>query len=150
MAADNNNSARRIQAILDALGESLLDASDEEIADDLKSIGVDPLKVDEQMKFSIDNAVDSFYQTKWQALREQHQQHVNGYEKNVAGIPASPDQCRMLLEQVLAKDSALRSSLTAQFRELEDIGKLSDADVIGIVRNLAALGLVESNSTNNE
>ncbi len=150
MAANNSDSARRVRAILDELGRSLLEATDEEINGDLKAIGVDPLKVDEQMKFLIDNAVDSYYQTKWQALREQHRQHVNGYEKNVAGIPASSDQCRTLLEQFLAKDSEQGSSLTAQFRELEDIDKLSDADVRGIVHNLAALGLIKPNSASDE
>ena len=60
MAEQNSHSARRVRAILDELGRSLLDATDEEISGDLNVIGADPLKVDEQMKFSIDSAVDSF------------------------------------------------------------------------------------------
>jgi len=136
--ADSNDPARRVQAILDALARSLLEATDEEIAGDLKAIEAEPVKVDEQMKFSIDGAIDSFYRAKWEALRQERQHRINGYAKCVEAVPTSPEQCRALLTEVLASNAALKSSITAQFRELEDLGRLSDADVTGVVRNLVA------------
>jgi len=150
MTIDNNDSARRVQAILDVLGQSFLEATDEEIDGDLKAIGADPLKVDEQMKFSIEGAIDTFYQRKWEVLRQQRLQRINGYAKCVATVPTSPEQCRLLLIEVLGAGSNLRSLITAQFREVEDVERLSDADVTGIIRDLAALGFIRVNRANSE
>jgi hypothetical protein len=69
---DNNNddTARRLTNVLSYYGQSLLEASDEEILRDLQTGSEDPLKVNEEMRFAIDSAIDRFYATRATVLRE--------------------------------------------------------------------------------
>jgi hypothetical protein len=143
MSNPKNDAAVQLQAVLDALLESIEKASDEEITRVLVDSGIDPLKVDELMKFAKDKAVDSFYAKRRAYLAQQREERLNGMSRISTIIPESREGKLMMLTDLLASNVSLKGRLTTQFRELTNPESMSDEELAGILRHLIALGVTK-------
>jgi hypothetical protein len=70
MSDDNKNATRRVANLLKFYEDTLQDASDKEVEDELRSLGQDLLKVSEEARFAINGAMDRFYAARAKAQRE--------------------------------------------------------------------------------
>lgn len=133
-----------VAAICKALGDTLREASDQEIREDLKALKIDLGKADQQMKFALDGAVDHFYANRWKATRERNGQTAESCAADALETAArSPDQCRQLLAEVLTQSDSARSALAIELGAISDVNELSDAEVMHLFRYLVSLGLLD-------
>jgi endonuclease III len=61
MSNQDNSATKQLEAVLNALQKSLLEASDEDVVKELRMAGVDPLKAKELMNFADERAVDEHF-----------------------------------------------------------------------------------------
>ena len=119
---------RRVKALFRALDRSVREATDREIADELKALKIDQLKAVQQVKFAIDGAVDEFYATRLKCDRERIGQPLSGY--------------RDLLVETLRGNGSAQLALADEFPGRSDIEQLSDAEVSRAIRCLVVLGFI--------
>jgi hypothetical protein len=128
----------------DALGNSILDESDEEILEDLRQAGVDPKAEALRLKTMMLKTVKTFQQRHLRAARA-------GYEKQAAQpgrqnslVPTTAPERRELFSFLLQKPQ-YAALVTAQYRDLE---AFTDNDIESHLEDLADLGVL--NELNSE
>jgi len=139
MAAKDDSASKQLDAILSALQKSLLDASDEEIAKELWTVGVDPLKAMEVMNFADQSAVDEHFRRLREQLAKKRVETLRKIEAARGQIPATRAARLDLLRVIYSKHS---KTLTAQFREVTSLESASDAELTSMLEHLAVLGYV--------
>lgn len=138
------NDAERLQTLLDATAEFLLEASDEEILEDLRAEGANPERVAQEARVVLDNALRTRGRRRLLAAREGLQRDREGVDARSGrrSIPAEPAARRKLLDWLLARND-LPQAMTMAFRE----GKhLPDDEVLSALEDLADLGLLDDNA----
>jgi len=139
---DATEHTKRLQMLLDAATESLLEASDEEILEDIRDTGCDPALIAKEARSAFARALQVRGQRRLQAAREGLQRHrraSTGRERRQP-IPADPAIRRKLLDRILARDD-LPHTMTMAFREG---GKeLPDDEVLSALEDLADLGFLD-------
>lgn len=139
MSDRTHGAAKQLEAVLDALQKSLLDASDEDIVKELQADGVDPLKGTELMTFADERAVDEHFRRVRERLAQQRAEAVRKLEDFRGCLPASRKERLDLLRNLCVTHA---QTLTAQFREMTTLEDLSDAELEGMLQQLTALGYV--------
>jgi hypothetical protein len=134
-----DNAAKQLDALLDALQKSLLDASDEEIVKELQAHGLDPLKAMQLMNFADERAVDEHFRRVREGLAQQRAEEMRKIDAARGRLPASRKERLDLLKRISATHG---QALTAQFREMTNLDNLSDAELEGMLQDFAALGYV--------
>ena len=134
--------AKRLQILLDIATESLLEASDKEILEEIRDAGCDHELLVQEARSAFARALQVHGQRHLQAAREglQHQRRANTGRERRQRIPVDPATRRMLLDQILARDD-LPHAMTMAFREG---GKdLPDDEVLSALEDLADLGFLD-------
>jgi len=140
---DATEHAKRLQMLLDAATESLLEASDEEILEDIRDTGCDPALIAQEARSAFARALQVRGQRRLQAAREglQRNRRASAVRERRQPIPADPAIRRMLLDRILARNE-LPYAMTMAFREG---GKeLPDDEVLSALEDLADLGFLDN------
>lgn len=133
----------QLSAIVNALSHSIRSATDEEVLEDARQMGID-VKSDAERLRQMFSATSKTYQKRnLLKAREDYARESNSVGKTTFLMPSSPAEKRQLLQLLAAQYAqAAGATLTAKFRDLE---ALSDADVASILADCAELGLLPKN-----
>lgn len=141
MSDRRNSAAEQLEAVLNALQKSLIDASDEEVVKELRGAGIDPLKAMEVMNFADERAVDEHFRRVREVIAQQRAETVRRIKACRGRLPASRAERLDMLKTACVEHS---QTLTAQFREITSFDDLGDAELASILQDLAALGYLRS------
>lgn len=131
--------------IMNAMAESTLDISDEEIESEIREEGRDPDAVAERVRDVIRDAVKDCQQQQLLEAQKRYDERVAALSAKRYQIPERIDEQRERIKVLLAANPQLGSGfLTAQFR---DFSELADEDVGSYLRQL--LELMEANNPTN-
>jgi len=130
----------KLDALIDALGDSILEASDEDILDELRMSGVAPEAEAARLKALMLGTVKAFRQRALEAARAAYGRQIEQMDKKPYSIPKTPEQRRKLFS-FIAQQPQFAEFVTAQYRNLED---LTDNDIETYLEDLAELGILEN------
>ena len=134
--------------IVNALAESTLDMTSEEIELEIKEEGLDPKAVAMQVRELLTNAVRSCQQRLLIEAEERYKESISAIKGESYLIPESASAQRDLINSILASNPQLgRGFLTAQSR---DFNSLPDEDVPGFVIQLINLVGVNDGAVEDE
>ncbi len=132
--------------IMNALAESTLEMSDEEIAIEIRDEGRDPQVVAVHVRDILKNTVKSCQQRLLIEAERQYEERISAMNVASYDIPESPGAQRDLITSILASNPQLdRGLLTAQSR---DFNSLPDEDLRAFVIQL--MSLVEARDLSSE
>jgi len=144
--SDAKEDTKRLQALLDIATESLLEASDEKVLDDIRHTDHDPALLEQEARSAFEAALQVRGQRRLQAAREalQHRRRANAGRDRRQLIPYDPAIRRTLLNQILARNDLPRA-MTMAFRE--GGGDLPDDEVLSALEDLSDLGFLDDDIT---
>lgn len=132
------NDADRLRYLVDAIEESFLSASDDEIVDDIRLQGRDPEAAADAVRQLIQAQIKAERQKALHAAKQGLRIASLSRPRN-SPIPSDAGQRRSLLDRIMSGRAAIPMEMTLAFRE----GKgMSDEDVAGLLEDLAELGLI--------
>ena len=129
----------KLEALIDALGDSVLEASDDEILDELRMSGVDPETEAVRLKTMMLSTVKAFRQRALEASRAAYEHQIKQMDKKEYPIPLTAAECRKMFA-LFVQQPQFTEFVTAQYRDLED---LTDADIKSYLEDLAELGILD-------
>ena len=132
-----------LQAILDALAESVAEESDDQLLVEVKDSGQDPNALLAHVKGVLRQAVKESQQRPLRDARQAYEARRSALQQNSYALPESAADRRMLFMNVVAQNPSVGGMLTAHFREFD---KLEDDDITSCLRQLADLGLLDESS----
>jgi len=130
---------QKLDALIDALGESVLEESDEELFEDLRRKGVDIHTESARIKAMLQSTVKTFQQRALETAREAYKRQIERMETQRYSIPETATERREMFS-FITKQSALADFVTAQYRDLES---LTDNDIETYLEDLAELGILD-------
>jgi len=131
----------KMDALIEALGDSVFEADDAEIIEELRESGVDPDKEAARLRGMMLGTVNAFRQQALKTARAAYDQRVEQMSVKTYSIPATPQERRTLFALV-AQQPQYAQFVTAQYRDLKDLTDddiktcLEDLDELGILRRL--------------
>ena len=141
MATDSERDLR-LRRVIDGVVESILEASEEELDEDLRARGEDPDAVAERMRELAEGAVERHRgKERLRRAREQYEARVAAMAEREYDLPESMWEQRQLLDQVFHARPDVAQMVTLQFRDLRG---LPDEDVTSCLRQLAELGVLDA------
>ena len=139
---------KELRAIMYALAESIAQASDEEILDEVREEGDNPEIAAEHLRSRLRDTAKAYQQQKLRAAEQQYDARIAGMRHKEYALPTTPEARRTLLAVVLAQRPEMRMALvTAQYR---DFTNLTDADVESQLKQLKELGVLDNLPTYGE
>jgi hypothetical protein len=136
MTVMGENERAALRRLADALAEDILKATDEEVLAEVVELYGDPVKVAAETRRALGEAVAASGKEKLRAARAA----VNSLNtRQLKAVRLSPVEARRCLAEVLAGDPDTSRKLTLAARKGPE---LSDEDVIGMVDDLMALGVL--------
>ncbi len=128
--------------IVDGVVESILEASEEELDEDLRARGEDPEEVVRRTTAVAEAAVERHRGKKrLRRARQEYETRVAEIESREYHLPESMAEQRRLLAAVFHARPKVAGMVTLQFRDLRG---LPDADVTSCLRQLAELGVLDA------
>lgn len=138
--ADERNYDEELARIMNGLAESTLEASDDELDEELREEGDAPERVAEEVRGVLRSAVKAHRQRNLLAAQKKYEDRLLHLEKKKYSLPDSIEDQRNLLMGLLASNSNVRSLLTAQNRDFTD---LPDSEVTSYLKQLHELGALD-------
>ena len=133
------NHMEKLRALLDAVEEDILRASDEEIIEDTKTAREDPEASAQHVQSLIQSGIKRQRQKKLRAAREGYNRSAARQQRSTSPLPDDSAERRALLDGILASHGNVPREITMAFRE----GKhMSDDDVASILDDLVELGIL--------
>ncbi len=141
MSSKSGDPVPDLRLILDALADSVAEASDEEILAECQEAGEDLQATSARVRDLLLEAVEIQRRRRLEQARVEYERCVRTGKGGAARVPTSPDERRGLLSRIMERMPELEAGmLTAQHRELKD---LTDADVASYLRDLERLGVLD-------
>lgn len=140
MADKPRNYDEELFRIMNGLAESTLEASDEEVDEELREEGDAPERVADEVRGVIRRAIKGHRQRNLLAAQKKYEERLASIDKKKYSLPDSEEERRSLLIGLLTTNPAARSLLTAQNRNFTD---LPDSEVISYLKQLYELGAIE-------
>ena len=138
---DDKRAEEKARRVLEAIAESVAEAGDEEILEDMRAEGEDPPAIAQEVRSALLRGVTAYKKTRLLAAKKQHDKQVEELRGKAFRLPDTPAAMRALLSRVLTLAPEYKAALlTAQYRDLSD---LSDEDVRQHLIQLAHLGVLE-------
>ena len=131
---------RTLRLLMNEVSESVAEASDEDILEDVVQEGMEPGEIAENLRKRMLETVKAFRQSKLHAARKAYKEEIAALEQSRVQLPSTPAARRSLFHAVIAHDADLRGRLTVQFRDLDE---LSDSDIESCLRQLRHLGVLD-------
>ncbi len=126
--------------IIDRAAESVLDATDEEIREEMRLAGDDPEEAAERLRAKLRDASERGRKHRLGVWQKRWQRSVARIEALDQRLPGTPAERLDLLYTVVEAEPQLRQMITVQHHELKD---LPDEDVSRYLRQLADLGALD-------
>lgn len=133
------NDSERLQAVIDAVEESILNASDEELAEDIRLEGCEPEAAAANVQRLIAGQIKAQRQKKLQAAKAGYAARKQHKKSSRLSRLTNPAERRALLQQVLSRPEAAPYRLTMANRDGREV---TDDDVAGLLEDMEALGLL--------
>ena len=137
--ADKKTESERLEAMFDALAESICNESDDELLEDLRQEGIDPEAEANRLKNMILDTLKAFQQRGLVSAQEGYRRRVEQLEGKKYPIPEGRQERQSLFSLVLQQPQ-YAGLVTAQYRDLKD---LSDEDMETCLEDLAELGILD-------
>jgi hypothetical protein len=128
----------KARALYDALADSVIEASEKEIADESRESGESPEQVAAHMRQLLRRTWTEFRQRPLKEARQTYLRAASLVEKTKPELPSTPEARRQLLVGILAKHRE-SEQLMAQFRDFEE---MTDEDVQSWLEHFGHLGLL--------
>jgi hypothetical protein len=138
--SNKRTEAERLDAISDALGESILAATDQEILEEARLKGRDPNVEAGRLKALMLSAVKAYQQRALREARLGYDAQAHRVASKASAIPCEPAKRRELFSFVLARQPRYSELFTAQHREFTD---LTDTDIESYLEDLDELGVLD-------
>ena len=137
--SENHTPKEQLDAILDALAESLLEASDEQILEEATEAGEDIKRTETRVKDVFRRAAKAFRKKRLHEARAIYEKETRTVRKHHL-IPASFQEKLDLLAHIIEAQPQIKAVLTAQYREFTE---LAEEDVDSYLDELAKLGVLD-------
>jgi hypothetical protein len=137
--SSNDRHDLQLEALLDEIDRSIMEASDAEVLQDARLAGVDPTANAKELKQRFLNAARAFQKRKLTLAKQAYAENVKHLSKRRVRIPASASEQRDLLQLTIAQHAQQGLALTAKYRDFESI---PDSDLPELLQELAALHLL--------
>lgn len=135
---DARNYDDELASIMNALAESAIGMTDEEIFEEVRADGLSPDVEAAAIKQLFKNTAKSFRQRRLLEAQRQYEENVRAEFEQVALFPTTTEERRALLASVFSHRPEIGAALlTAQHRDFKE---LSDEDVESYLRQLHQLG----------
>src|SRR6185369_15794850 len=108
---------KEYQSLMNALAESVLKESPEEVANELRAEGIDPDQYAEKVRQSMLDAVKAHVQQDLHRSRRAYNDSVAAYEQRNLHLPTSRPKRREIFERAIQRDPEFRQQLTVQHRD---------------------------------
>jgi len=128
---------RQLQAITDALSESVAEATDAEILAETREEGQEPESVANRVRNFLLSTSKTFLQREMTESRKQYERDVAALQGRRYTLPATAQERRSLLAWVFQQKPEF---LTAQWRDFEN---LTDEDVESCLKQMQELGILD-------
>jgi hypothetical protein len=137
--SNKRTDTENLHALCDALSDSVVGASDEEVIEECRLVGRDPTDEARRLRALMLASVKTYQQ---RALRDARKAYDAGEQRSFLRslIPDTPTERRALFSFVLATQPQYSELFTAQHRELTD---LTDEDIETYLEDLDELGILE-------
>ena len=139
MVNNDKTDEQRLDALTDALADSILQATDDENFEELRLSGVDPDAEAARLKAIMLATMKAFRQRALETARAGYSSQIEKMERKSYAIPETPAERRDLFA-VIAQRPQYTQFVTAQYRDLD---KLTDNDIETYLEDLAELGILE-------
>lgn len=130
----------QLDALIDALADSVASENDDEILNEAKLSGLDPEREAQRVKALMLSAVKSFQQQSLRSARASYERELEHLRKRTSRLPETPIERRDLFMLAISQKPQYRSVYTAQHRDLKD---LTDEDITSFLEDLDALGVLD-------
>ncbi len=129
----------KLNALIDALGDSVLEARNDEILEEFRMSGIDVDEEPARLKKMMLETVKVFGQRSLKAARAAYDREIEQMEKKPYTIPETAPERRKLFT-LFTKNPRFDQFVTAQYRNLEE---LTDNDIKTYLEDLAELGILQ-------
>jgi Fic family protein len=136
----------KLEALIDALGDSILEANDDEILEEIRMSGVDINAEATRLKAMMLAKVKAFRQRPLEAARVAYSRQIEQMEKKPYSIPETAEERRELFLN-FTQNKSFEQYVTAQYRNLET---LTDNDIETYLEDLAELGILQKHDSEND
>ena len=140
MSANKRWRREEAERLLDQIAESIEKGDASEIAADLKESGQDVDEIASLTKAAALAGIREFRQQRLLHARQRYQESSSKIERRAKRIGGSPEERRRRFFAALESNPGLRSALTMQYR---DLNELTDADIETGLDDLETLGALE-------
>lgn len=141
MAEKPRDYEAELLAIMNALAESVAEASDADILAEAREAGEDPTRTAARVRKVLMRAAKDYEQRRLREAQRAYDERVSSIRARPYVVPETPNGRRRLFTLVMSRKPELGSALlTAQHREFKD---LTDADIQSCLEQLVALGVLE-------
>lgn len=140
MSANKRWRREEAERALDQIAESIEKGDAGEIAADLKELGQDVNEIASQTKAAALAGIKEFRQQRLHQARQRYQESSTKIERRPKRFGGSPEERRRRFFSALESNPGLKSALTMQFRDLDE---LTDEDIETGLDDLETLGALE-------
>lgn len=129
-----------LRAIMDALAESVAEASDEDLLAEAREAGEDHRRTAARVRDVLKRAAKDYEQRRLRTAEKAHEEQVRSIRARPYVLPDTPEGRRKLFTLVVTRKPELRQALlTLQNREFRNF---TDADIRSCLEHLGALGVL--------
>ncbi|MGB8481365.1 MAG: hypothetical protein WCE63_21370 [Acidobacteriaceae bacterium] len=140
MSANKHWTREKAERVLDQIAESIEKGDAVEIAADLKESGQDVNEIASRTKAAALAGIKEFRQQRLHQARQRYQESSSRIERRARRFGGSPEERRRRLFSALESNPGLKSALTMQYR---DLNELTDEDIETGLDDLETLGALE-------
>ena len=141
MAEKARDYEAELLAIMNALAESVAEASDADILAEAREAGEDPGRSAARVRALLGRAVKDYEQRRLREAQKDYDERVRALRARPYALPRTPEDRRKLFDLVMSRKPEIGAALlTAQHREFQD---LTDADIQSFLEQLGALGVLD-------
>jgi hypothetical protein len=138
--ANDKTDQQKLDALVDALADSVLAASDGEIIEELRMSGVNPDAEAARLRAMMLATVKAFRQRALETARAAYRRQIEQMERKPYAIPKTPAGRRKLFS-FFSQRPQFAQFVTAHYRNLDN---LTDNDIETYLEDLAELGILEN------
>jgi len=140
MSANKHWTREKAERVLDQIAESIEKGDAVQIAADLKESGQDVNEIASRTKAAALAGIKEFRQQRLHQARQRYQESSSRIERRAKRFGVSPEERRRRLFSALESNPGLKSALTMQYR---DLNELTDEDIETGLDDLETLGALE-------
>jgi hypothetical protein len=139
LMSNRRTDEEKLDALIDSLADSVLEASDDEIIEELRMSGGNPDAEAARLKAMMLATVKAFRQRALETARAAYSRQIEQMERKQYAIPNTPAERRKLFS-LFTQQPQFAQFVTAHYRDLEN---LTDNDIETYLEDLAELGILE-------